>query len=156
MNVDRSLCQNPEPAHCPTPKRRNVVQGGNQSGYHGAYSNDWFYPHKKALNRLCNASSSRIILDKIRDFRGPPDDMNGRAQGTSRNIRSKRGEDRLPNRYRPIETKEGSKRQKETIASSDEDQNGYLRKGQKTKPKRQNQTRNGKAWKRQSQVKAQV
>ncbi|GJZ78146.1 hypothetical protein Tco_0642818, partial [Tanacetum coccineum] len=33
--------------------------------------------------------------------------------------------------------------------------NGYLRKGQKTKPKRQNQTRNGKAWKRQSQDKAQ-
>ncbi|GKC63866.1 hypothetical protein Tco_1096464 [Tanacetum coccineum] len=33
---------------------------------------------------------------------------------------------------------------------------GYLRKGQKTKPKRQNQTRNGKAWKRHSQVKAQV
>ncbi|GJV21582.1 hypothetical protein Tco_1370602 [Tanacetum coccineum] len=28
--------------------------------------------------------------------------------------------------------------------------NGYLRKGRKTKPKRQNQTRNGKAWKRQS------
>ncbi|GJT02207.1 hypothetical protein Tco_0823376, partial [Tanacetum coccineum] len=34
--------------------------------------------------------------------------------------------------------------------------NGYLRKGRKTKPKRQNQTRNGKAWKRQSQDKAQV
>ncbi|GJY44174.1 putative reverse transcriptase domain-containing protein [Tanacetum coccineum] len=34
--------------------------------------------------------------------------------------------------------------------------NGYLRKGRKTKPKRQNRTRNGKAWKRQSQVKAQV
>ncbi|GKG12293.1 hypothetical protein Tco_0346530 [Tanacetum coccineum] len=34
--------------------------------------------------------------------------------------------------------------------------NGYLRKGQKMKPKRQNQTRNGKAWKRQSQDKAQV
>ncbi|GJZ64707.1 hypothetical protein Tco_0621128 [Tanacetum coccineum] len=31
------------------------------------------------------------------------------------------------------------------------DWNGYLRKGQKTKPKRQNQTRNGKAGKRQSQ-----
>ncbi|GKD10454.1 hypothetical protein Tco_1190139, partial [Tanacetum coccineum] len=29
--------------------------------------------------------------------------------------------------------------------------NGYLRKGRKTKPKRQNQTRNGKAGKRQSQ-----
>ncbi|GKC85629.1 hypothetical protein Tco_1141346 [Tanacetum coccineum] len=28
--------------------------------------------------------------------------------------------------------------------------NGYLRKGRKTKPKRQNRTRNGKAWKRQS------
>ncbi|GKB69441.1 reverse transcriptase domain-containing protein [Tanacetum coccineum] len=34
--------------------------------------------------------------------------------------------------------------------------NGYLRKGRKTKPKQQNQTRNGKAWKRQSQDKAQV
>ncbi|GKD09621.1 putative ribonuclease H-like domain-containing protein, partial [Tanacetum coccineum] len=34
--------------------------------------------------------------------------------------------------------------------------NIYIRKGQKTKPKRQNQTRNGKAWKRQSQDKAQV
>ncbi|GKA97431.1 hypothetical protein Tco_0825325 [Tanacetum coccineum] len=34
--------------------------------------------------------------------------------------------------------------------------NGYLRKGQKIKPKRQNQTRNGKAWKRQSQDKTQV
>ncbi|GKC47582.1 hypothetical protein Tco_1065304 [Tanacetum coccineum] len=34
--------------------------------------------------------------------------------------------------------------------------NGYLRKGQKTMPKRQNRTRNGKAWKRQSQDKAQV
>ncbi|GJY63665.1 hypothetical protein Tco_0465125 [Tanacetum coccineum] len=34
--------------------------------------------------------------------------------------------------------------------------NGYLRKGRKTKPKQQNWTRNGKAWKRQSQVKAQV
>ncbi|GJT57353.1 hypothetical protein Tco_0992407 [Tanacetum coccineum] len=34
--------------------------------------------------------------------------------------------------------------------------NGYLRKGRKTKPKRQNRTRNGKAWKRQSQDKAQV
>ncbi|GJW84625.1 hypothetical protein Tco_0157770 [Tanacetum coccineum] len=33
--------------------------------------------------------------------------------------------------------------------------NGYLRKGRKTKPKRQNRTRNGKAWKRHSQVKAQ-
>ncbi|GJR08055.1 hypothetical protein Tco_0790707 [Tanacetum coccineum] len=33
--------------------------------------------------------------------------------------------------------------------------NRYLRKGRKTKPKRQNRTRNGKAWKRQSQVKAQ-
>ncbi|GKE26801.1 hypothetical protein Tco_1442185, partial [Tanacetum coccineum] len=32
--------------------------------------------------------------------------------------------------------------------------NGYLRKGRKTKPKRQNRTRNGKAWKRQSQDKA--
>ncbi|GJW90894.1 hypothetical protein Tco_0168447 [Tanacetum coccineum] len=31
--------------------------------------------------------------------------------------------------------------------------NGYLRKGRKTKPKRQNRTRNGKAWKRQSQDK---
>ncbi|GJX05567.1 hypothetical protein Tco_0191483 [Tanacetum coccineum] len=31
--------------------------------------------------------------------------------------------------------------------------NGYLRKGRKTKPKRQNRTRNGKAWKRQSPVK---
>ncbi|GJR10740.1 hypothetical protein Tco_0793392, partial [Tanacetum coccineum] len=30
--------------------------------------------------------------------------------------------------------------------------NGYLRKGRKTKPKRQNRTRNGKAWKRQSKV----
>ncbi|GJX47935.1 hypothetical protein Tco_0273125 [Tanacetum coccineum] len=36
------------------------------------------------------------------------------------------------------------------------DWNGYLRKGRKTKPKRQNRTRNGKAWKRQSQVKAQI
>ncbi|GJY93547.1 hypothetical protein Tco_0509329 [Tanacetum coccineum] len=34
--------------------------------------------------------------------------------------------------------------------------NGYLRKGRKTKPKRQNQTWNGKAWKRHGQVKAQV
>ncbi|GKC79463.1 hypothetical protein Tco_1130237 [Tanacetum coccineum] len=34
--------------------------------------------------------------------------------------------------------------------------NGYLRKGRKTKPKQQNRTRNGKAWKRQSQDKAQV
>ncbi|GJR58095.1 hypothetical protein Tco_1500257 [Tanacetum coccineum] len=34
--------------------------------------------------------------------------------------------------------------------------NRYLRKGRKTKPKRQNRTRNGKAWKRQSQDKAQV
>ncbi|GJU00150.1 reverse transcriptase domain-containing protein [Tanacetum coccineum] len=34
--------------------------------------------------------------------------------------------------------------------------NGYLRKGRKTKPKRQNRTQNGKAWKRQSQDKAQV
>ncbi|GJU78335.1 reverse transcriptase domain-containing protein [Tanacetum coccineum] len=34
--------------------------------------------------------------------------------------------------------------------------NGYLRKGRKTKPKRQNRTRNGKAWKRQSQDKAQA
>ncbi|GJZ63779.1 hypothetical protein Tco_0620200 [Tanacetum coccineum] len=34
--------------------------------------------------------------------------------------------------------------------------NGYLRKGRKTKPKRQNRTRNGKAWKRQSQDKAQL
>ncbi|GKA32456.1 hypothetical protein Tco_0718823 [Tanacetum coccineum] len=34
--------------------------------------------------------------------------------------------------------------------------NGYLRKGRKTKPKRQKRTRNGKAWKRQSQNKAQV
>ncbi|GJZ25877.1 hypothetical protein Tco_0570130 [Tanacetum coccineum] len=34
--------------------------------------------------------------------------------------------------------------------------NGYLRKGRKTKPKRQNRTRNGKAWKRQSQDQAQV
>ncbi|GJW71097.1 putative ribonuclease H-like domain-containing protein [Tanacetum coccineum] len=34
--------------------------------------------------------------------------------------------------------------------------NGYLRKGRKTKPKRQNRTRNGKAWKRHSQVQAQV
>ncbi|GKB87893.1 hypothetical protein Tco_0960165 [Tanacetum coccineum] len=34
--------------------------------------------------------------------------------------------------------------------------NEYLRKGRKTKPKRQNRTRNGKAWKRQSQDKAQV
>ncbi|GJV17283.1 hypothetical protein Tco_1362606 [Tanacetum coccineum] len=34
--------------------------------------------------------------------------------------------------------------------------NGYLRKGRKMKPKRQNWTRNGKAWKRQSQVKAQI
>ncbi|GKD43987.1 hypothetical protein Tco_1268632, partial [Tanacetum coccineum] len=33
--------------------------------------------------------------------------------------------------------------------------NGYLRKGRKTKPKRQNRTWNGKAWKRQSQDKAQ-
>ncbi|GJZ93939.1 hypothetical protein Tco_0666142 [Tanacetum coccineum] len=33
--------------------------------------------------------------------------------------------------------------------------NGYLRKGRKTKSKRQNQTQNGKAWKRQSQDKAQ-
>ncbi|GKC46334.1 putative RNA-directed DNA polymerase [Tanacetum coccineum] len=32
--------------------------------------------------------------------------------------------------------------------------NGYLRKGRKTKPKRQNRTWNGKAWKRQSQVQA--
>ncbi|GJS82216.1 hypothetical protein Tco_0748757 [Tanacetum coccineum] len=32
----------------------------------------------------------------------------------------------------------------------DEHWNGYLRKGRKTKPKRQNRTRNGKAWKRQS------
>ncbi|GKB11073.1 putative reverse transcriptase domain, reverse transcriptase zinc-binding domain protein [Tanacetum coccineum] len=31
--------------------------------------------------------------------------------------------------------------------------NGYLRKGRKTKPKRQNRTRNGKAGKRQSPVK---
>ncbi|GJS70938.1 hypothetical protein Tco_0703779 [Tanacetum coccineum] len=36
------------------------------------------------------------------------------------------------------------------------DKNGYLRKGRKTKPKRQNRTRNGKAWKRQSQDQAQV
>ncbi|GKF07726.1 hypothetical protein Tco_0041950, partial [Tanacetum coccineum] len=35
------------------------------------------------------------------------------------------------------------------------DWNGYLRKGRKTKPKRQNRTRNGKTWKRQSQDKAQ-
>ncbi|GJX62719.1 hypothetical protein Tco_0295619 [Tanacetum coccineum] len=34
--------------------------------------------------------------------------------------------------------------------------NGILRKGRKTKPKRQNRTRNGKAWKRQSQDQAQV
>ncbi|GJT88697.1 hypothetical protein Tco_1070414 [Tanacetum coccineum] len=34
--------------------------------------------------------------------------------------------------------------------------NGYLRKGRKTKPKRQNRTWNGKAWKRHCQVKAQV
>ncbi|GJW11989.1 hypothetical protein Tco_1577816 [Tanacetum coccineum] len=34
--------------------------------------------------------------------------------------------------------------------------NGYLRKGRKTKPKRQNRTRNGKVWKRHSQVQAQV
>ncbi|GJT79936.1 putative reverse transcriptase domain-containing protein [Tanacetum coccineum] len=34
--------------------------------------------------------------------------------------------------------------------------NRYLRKGRKTKPKRQNRTRNGKAWKRQSQDKAQI
>ncbi|GKE06096.1 hypothetical protein Tco_1398114 [Tanacetum coccineum] len=33
------------------------------------------------------------------------------------------------------------------------DWNGYLRKGRKTKPKRQNRTRNGKTWKRQSPVK---
>ncbi|GJV08380.1 hypothetical protein Tco_1346036 [Tanacetum coccineum] len=33
---------------------------------------------------------------------------------------------------------------------SQEARNGYLRKGRKTKPKRQNRTRNGKAWKRQS------
>ncbi|GKC35604.1 hypothetical protein Tco_1047988 [Tanacetum coccineum] len=40
--------------------------------------------------------------------------------------------------------------------SVEKTQNGYLRKGRKTKPKRQNQTRNGKAWKRQSQDQAQV
>ncbi|GJY45042.1 hypothetical protein Tco_0433255 [Tanacetum coccineum] len=34
--------------------------------------------------------------------------------------------------------------------------NGYLRKGRKTKPKRQNRTRNGKAWRRHSQIQAQV
>ncbi|GJU61383.1 hypothetical protein Tco_1243218 [Tanacetum coccineum] len=34
--------------------------------------------------------------------------------------------------------------------------NGYLRKGRKTKPKRQNRTRNGKAWKRQSQDKSPI
>ncbi|GKB74299.1 hypothetical protein Tco_0935711 [Tanacetum coccineum] len=39
--------------------------------------------------------------------------------------------------------------------SSERPWNGYLRKGRKTKPKRQNRTRNGKAWKRQSQDKAQ-
>ncbi|GKA11009.1 reverse transcriptase domain-containing protein [Tanacetum coccineum] len=33
----------------------------------------------------------------------------------------------------------------------DSDWNEYLRKGRKTKPKRQNRTRNGKAWKRHSQ-----
>ncbi|GJS91596.1 hypothetical protein Tco_0774232 [Tanacetum coccineum] len=38
----------------------------------------------------------------------------------------------------------------------DGDWNGYLRKRRKTKPKRQKRTRNGKAWKRQSQDKAQV
>ncbi|GJS72688.1 hypothetical protein Tco_0705529 [Tanacetum coccineum] len=42
------------------------------------------------------------------------------------------------------------------FSSSDDKWNGYLRKGRKTKPKRQNRTRNGKAWKRQSQDKAQV
>ncbi|GJX54984.1 hypothetical protein Tco_0284881 [Tanacetum coccineum] len=36
----------------------------------------------------------------------------------------------------------------------EDDWNGYLRKGQKTKPKRQNRTRNGKAGKRQSPVMA--
>ncbi|GKG22494.1 hypothetical protein Tco_0387797, partial [Tanacetum coccineum] len=41
----------------------------------------------------------------------------------------------------------------EFIKSSVENWNGYLRKGQKTKPKRQNWTRNGKAGKRQSPVK---
>ncbi|GJU59402.1 hypothetical protein Tco_1237168 [Tanacetum coccineum] len=40
--------------------------------------------------------------------------------------------------------------------SKDLPMNGYLRKGQKTKPKRQNRARNGKAWKRQRQDKAQV
>ncbi|GKB57927.1 hypothetical protein Tco_0914113 [Tanacetum coccineum] len=34
--------------------------------------------------------------------------------------------------------------------------NGYLRKGRKTKSKRQNRTRNGKAWKRQSPDKSKV
>ncbi|GKG59487.1 hypothetical protein Tco_0605138, partial [Tanacetum coccineum] len=34
--------------------------------------------------------------------------------------------------------------------------NGYLRKRRQTKQKRQNRTWNGKAWKRQSQDKAQV
>ncbi|GKD73854.1 uncharacterized mitochondrial protein-like protein [Tanacetum coccineum] len=44
------------------------------------------------------------------------------------------------------------KQNKEGIfISQDKYWNGYLRKGRKTKPKRQNQTRNGKAGKRQSQ-----
>ncbi|GJS86469.1 hypothetical protein Tco_0769105 [Tanacetum coccineum] len=42
------------------------------------------------------------------------------------------------------------------ISAAKTNRNGYLRKGRKTKPKRQNRTRNGKAWKRQSQDKAQV
>ncbi|GKC74899.1 ty3-gypsy retrotransposon protein, partial [Tanacetum coccineum] len=46
--------------------------------------------------------------------------------------------------------------QKELFAIVEAVWNGYLRKGRKTKPKRQNRTRNGKAWKRHSQVQAQV
>ncbi|GJX82479.1 hypothetical protein Tco_0331960 [Tanacetum coccineum] len=44
----------------------------------------------------------------------------------------------------------------ELVLDASVQQNGYLRKGRKTKPKRQNRTRNGKAWKRQSQDQAQV
>ncbi|GKA72957.1 transposase, MuDR, MULE transposase domain protein [Tanacetum coccineum] len=44
----------------------------------------------------------------------------------------------------------------ETYRAMVQQWNGYLRKGRKTKPKRQNQTQNEKAWKRESQDKAQV
>ncbi|GJZ32836.1 reverse transcriptase domain-containing protein [Tanacetum coccineum] len=56
----------------------------------------------------------------------------------------------------PFDSKKDKIKESKLLIDELDPWNGYLRKGRKTKPKRQNRTRNGKAWKRQSQDKAQV